>query len=200
MSPIVNLPSPYLCRALSPLLVATLVGACSASNPAALIPPGDRALIQQEDARDRNEQQPITVAALLAHARGTQNEGTTNEVAGGEDVKGGGTANRGDPNPADKSMPVILLHVTDDTTGQLALAPEDVRQLAALGPPLTSVILSIGPSGDASPVAAALAAPGRAKFVARYLPHTLQVAETRYDVSLAPNTARLEFGEAERAH
>jgi hypothetical protein len=162
-----------------PLLLAALAGACTSSNPAALIPPGDRALIREEDARDRSEQQPITVAALLAHARGNENEASKDA--------------------GDSKTPTILLQVTD-ATGQLALAPEAVRQLAALGPPLTSVILSVGPSDDPSPMAAALAAPGRAKFVAQYLPHTLQVAETRYDVSLAPNTARLEFGEAERAH
>ena len=99
----------------------------------------------------------------------------------------------------DAAAAPILLHMTD-AGGGLSLPADDLKQLAALDPTLKSAVLSVGPSDDPSPMDAALSAPRRVKFLAQYLPPTLHLAETRYDVSLAPNTARLEFGDASRAH
>jgi hypothetical protein len=150
--------------------LAMLVGAsgCTPSDPAALIPPGDRMLIQQESARESG-QGAVTVNEILARARG------------------------------DKIPQPILLHVID-TAGVLSLPPDDQKLLASLEPAQRNAVLRIGPSDDPSPVTAALGAPRRAKFLAQYLPQALHLAETRYDVSLAPNTARLEFGEADGAN
>jgi hypothetical protein len=155
-------------KTLAILLLTAGTSACTESNPVALIPPGERVLIQQEAARERGGT-PVSVDELLARARG--------EVP---------------PQP-------ILVHVAD-RQGALSIPDDDVKRLASLDPAGRSAVLSIGPSDEPSPVAAALGATRRARFVARYLPSTLHVAETRYDVSLAPNTARLEFGEADRAH
>jgi hypothetical protein len=150
------------------LLLAAGASGCAESNPAALIPPGERVLIQQEAARERGGT-PVSVDQVLARARG--------EVP---------------PQP-------ILVHVAD-RQGAMSIPDDDVKLLASLDPTRRSAVLSIGPSDEPSPVAAALGATRRARFVARYLPYTLHVAETRYDVNLAPNTARIEFGEADRAH
>jgi hypothetical protein len=153
---------------LAALLLAAAVSGCTGSDPAALIPPGERVLLQHEAARDSGDT-PVSVNEMLARARG--------EVL----------------------QQPILVHVVD-TAGTLSIPEDEMRHLASLDPGQHSAVLSIGPSNDPSPVAAALGATRRARFVAQYLPSTLHVAETRYDVSLAPNTARLEFGEADRAH
>jgi|HubBroStandDraft_1064217.scaffolds.fasta_scaffold00021_99 hypothetical protein len=155
-------------RSLAVFALIAGAGGCSGSNPAALIPPGERVLIQQESAKDSG-QGPVTVTEMLARARG------------------------------ETTLRPILVHVVD-TAGALSIPEDEVKQLEALDPAVKSAVLSIGPSDDPSPVTAALGAPRRAKFLAQYLPPTLHLAETRYDVSLAPNTARLEFGEADRAH
>jgi hypothetical protein len=155
-------------EALAMLLLAAVVGGCTGSDPAALIPPGERVLIQREAARDSGDA-PVSVNEILARARGET-----------------------PPQP-------ILVHVVD-TAGALSIPEDETRHLASLDPGRRSAVLIIGPSNDPSPVAAALGATRRARFVAQYLPSTLHLAETRYDVSLAPDTARLEFGEADRAH
>jgi hypothetical protein len=155
-------------KSLVALALLASTSGCTESNPTALIPPGDRVLIQQEAARESG-QGSVSVNEILARARG------------------------------DKVQQPIVLHIVD-TAGALSLPQDDLNLLASIDQAQHVAVLRIGPSDDPSPVRAALDAPRRAKFLAQYLPQALHLAETRYDVSLALNTARLEFGEAEGAH
>jgi hypothetical protein len=147
------------------LSVAALAG-CVSQEPAQLIPASDRLMLQQEAAKE-NPQKPVTVDEMLARARGKPEKST--------------------PDP-------ITLRVVDQG-GSLTIPNNDMQQLAAVANHQRDAVLSVGPSDDPSPMAAALAANRNAHFVAQHLPATVHVTETRYDVDLPPNTARLDFGD-----
>ena len=151
---------------LAALLAAALVAGCASQAPAQLIPASDRLMLQQEAARD-NPQKPMTVEEMLAKARGKTEKST--------------------PEP-------ITLRVVDQG-GALSIPNHDLEQLTAIAGTERDAVLVVGPSDDPSPLAAALAANRHARFVAQHLPATVHVTETRYDVDLPPNTARLDFGD-----
>jgi hypothetical protein len=151
---------------LGALLSAAALAGCVSQEPAQLIPASDRLMLQQEAAKE-NPQKPVTVEEMLARARGKPEKST--------------------PDP-------ITLRVLDQG-GTLTIPNADMQQLAAVADQQRDAVLSVGPSDDPSPVAAALAANRHAHFVAQHLPATVHVTETRYDVDLPPNTARLEFGD-----
>jgi hypothetical protein len=151
---------------LGALLSAAALTGCASQAPAQLIPASDRLLLQQEAAKE-NQQGPVSVDQMLARVRGKPEKTT--------------------PDP-------ITLRVVDQD-GTPSIPNNDLQQLTAIaGTPLDAV-LSVGPSDDPSPMAAALAANRHAHFVAQHLPATLHVTQTRYDVDLPPNTARLDFGD-----
>ncbi len=145
---------------------AALVTGCASQAPAQLIPASDRLMLQQEAAKE-NPQKPLTVEEMLAKARGI---------------------------PEKTKLDPITLRVVDQG-GTLSIPNNDLQQLTAIAGMQREAILVVGPSDDPSPMAAALAASRHAHFVAQHLPATLHVTETRYDVDLPPNTARLDFGD-----
>jgi hypothetical protein len=122
--------------------------------------------LQQEAAKE-NPQGPMSVDQMLAKARG-KSEKTT-------------------PEP-------ITIRVVDQG-GTLSIPNNDLQQLTVVAGTQRDAVLVVGPSDDASPMAAALAASRHAHFVAQHLPATLHLTETRYDVDQPPNTARLDFGD-----
>ncbi|HLZ65320.1 MAG TPA: hypothetical protein VKQ29_03760 [Aliidongia sp.] len=148
------------------LLAASALAGCASQAPAQLIPASDRLMLQQEAARE-NPQKPVTVDEMLARARGK----------------------------SEKSAPDPITLRVLDRGGTLTIPNADLEQLTAVAGMQRDAILSVGPSDDPSPVAAAFAANRHAHFVAQHLPATLHVTETRYDVDLPPNTARLDFGD-----
>lgn len=148
------------------LLSAGVLTGCASQAPAQLIPASDRLLLQQEAAKE-NPQKPLTVEEMLAKARGKPEKST--------------------PDP-------ITLRVVDQG-GTLSIPNNDLQQLAAIAGTRRDAVLIVGPSDDPSPMAAALAANRHARFVAQHLPAMLHVTQTRYDVDLPPNTARLDFGD-----
>ena len=148
------------------LLSAGVLAGCASQAPAQLIPASDRLLLQQEAAKE-NPQKPLTVEEMLAKARGKPEKST--------------------PDP-------ITLRVVDQG-GTLSIPNNDLQQLAAIAGTQRDAVLIVGPSDDPSPLAAALAANRHARFVAQHLPAMLHVTQTRYDVDLPPNTARLDFGD-----
>lgn len=151
---------------LGTLLSAAVLTGCASQAPAQLIPASDRLLLQQEAARE-NPQGPVSVDQMLAKARGKPEKTT--------------------PEP-------ITLRVIDQG-GALSIPDNDLEQLAAIAGTQLDAALIVGPSDDPSPMAEALAANRHAHFVAQHLPATLHVTQTRYDVDLPPNTARLDFGD-----
>jgi hypothetical protein len=151
---------------LGALLSTAVLTGCASQAPAQLIPASDRLLLQQEAARE-NPQGPVSVDQMLAKARGKPEKTT--------------------PEP-------ITLRVIDQG-GTLSIPDNDLKQLAAIAGTQMDAALIVGPSDDPSPMAEALAANRRAHFVAQHLPATLHVTQTRYDVDLPPNTARLDFGD-----
>jgi len=148
------------------LLAAAVLAGCASQAPAQLIPASDRIMLQQEAAKE-NPQGPLSVDQMLARARG-----------------------KTEKNPPE---PITLRIV--DQGGTLSIPDKDLQQLTALADTQRDAILIVGPSDDASPMAAALAANRHAHFVAQHLPATLHLTETRYDVDQPPNTARLDFGD-----
>jgi hypothetical protein len=151
---------------LGALLSAAVLTGCASQAPAQLIPASDRLLLQQEAARE-NPQGPVSVDQMLARARGKVEKST--------------------PEP-------ITLRVVDQD-GTTSIPDNDLQQLTTIAGTPRDAVLSVGPSDDPSPMAAALAANRHAHFVAQHLPATLHVTQTRYDVDLPPNTARLDFGD-----
>ena len=163
------MPRPSLKHArscLGALLSAAMLTGCASQAPAQLIPASDRLMLQQEAART-NPQGAMTVDEMLANARGK---------------------------PEKKIPDPLTLRVVDQG-GVLSIPNNDLQQLATIAGTQQDVVLVVGPSDDPSPVAAALAANRHAHFVAQHLPATLHVTETRYDVDLPHNTARLDFGD-----
>jgi len=146
--------------------LAALLSGCASQAPAQLIPASDRLMLQQEAAK-ANPQKPVTVEEMLAKARGVREKTT--------------------PDP-------ITLRVVDQG-GTLSIPNNDLQQLTAIAGTQRDAVLVVGPSDDPSPMAAAIAANRHAHFVAQHLPATLHLTETRYDVDLPPNTARLDFGD-----
>lgn len=151
---------------LGALLSAAMLTGCASQAPSQLIPASDRLMLQQEAAKS-NPQGPLSVDEMLAKARGK---------------------------PERKTLDPLTLRVVDQG-GSLSIPNNDLQQLTAIAGTQRDVVLIVGPSDDPSPMAAALAANRHAHFVAQHLPATFHVTETRYDVDLPPNTARLDFGD-----
>ncbi len=175
--------------------MALLLSACS-DDPAKLVPAADRAAIQKEAEFNSRLEKKTTVDEILANARGDRSPAAQRPSGGGSP----GDFVQNSLAAATAGIPrTLTLHLAE-TNGILDIPPNELAGLeqAALQP--RSVTVTIGPSNEPTPLASAVTANRRSRLLAQRLPPGLKIATTRYDKSLAPNTARLEFGAAESAH
>lgn len=175
--------------------MAVLLSGCS-DDPVKLVPATDRAAIQKETDFNNRLEKKTTVEDILANARGERDVGGPRPSGGGS--PGDFVQNSLAAATAGTLRPLIL-HLAE-TNGILDIPPNELAGLeqAALQP--RSVTLTVGPSNEPTPLASAVTANRRSRLLAQRLPPGLRITSTRYDKSLAPNTARLEFGAAESAH
>jgi hypothetical protein len=160
------------------------LGAC-ANDPLALIPEPDRLALKRE-ATWAPADKPLSVDQLLYRVR-----------AGSGDAKAQPTQAMPELAPIRKTASgPVLVHLIE-AGGRVSVSEAEMAAIYTRAVLPVQTTVSVGPSAVApgSAIQAAAEARRRAQGLTALMPATVTIAEIRFDPSLPPATARLDFAD-----